>query len=260
MKGIFMEYGLIGEKLGHSYSKEIHEKIAPYTYELKEIAPKDVDAFMTERPFKAINVTIPYKQTVIPYLTHISETAKEIGAVNVVVNKGGVLYGDNTDFAGICALIAHAGVDVSGKKVLVLGTGGTSKTARYAAKSLGAAQILRVSRSGREGALTYEEAYGQHADARVIINTTPCGMFPKTEGIPVDTDKFPKLEGVIDVVYNPIETNLVKAAKAKGLPAEGGLYMLVAQAVYASALFLGKEADSSQTDRVYKELLEEKLS
>ena len=255
-----MDYGLIGEKLGHSYSKEIHEKIAPYTYELKEIAPKDVDAFMTERPFKAINVTIPYKQTVIPYLAHISETAKEIGAVNVVVNKGGVLYGDNTDFAGICALIAHAGVDVSGKKVLVLGTGGTSKTARYAAKSLGAAQILRVSRSGREGALTYEEAYGQHADARVIINTTPCGMFPKTEGIPVDTDKFPKLEGVIDVVYNPIETNLVKAAKAKGLPAEGGLYMLVAQAVYASALFLGKEADSSQTDRVYKELLEEKLS
>ena len=255
-----MDYGLIGEKLGHSFSKEIHEIIAPYTYELKEIAPKDVDAFMTERPFKAINVTIPYKQTVIPYLTHISETAEKIGAVNVVVNKDGVLYGDNTDFAGICALIAHAGVDVSGKKVLVPGTGGTSKTARYAAESLGAAKVLRVSRSGKEGALTYEEAYGQHADARVIINTTPCGMFPNIEGIPVDINKFPVLEGVIDVVYNPVETKLVKAAEAKGIPAEGGLYMLVAQAVYASALFLEKEADEADIDRVYRKLLKEKLS
>ena len=255
-----MDYGLIGEKLGHSFSKDIHEKIAPYTYELKEIAPADVDAFMKEKAFKAINVTIPYKQTVIPYLDEISETAKSIGAVNVIVNKEGILSGDNTDFAGICALIGHAGIEISGRKVLILGTGGTSKTARYAAKSLKAADVLRVSRSGQEGALTYEEAYGQHKDAQVIINTTPCGMFPKTEGIPADIERFAQLEGVIDVVYNPIETNLVKAARAKGLPAQGGLYMLVAQAVYASALFLGKEADETEIDSVYEWLLKEKLS
>lgn len=255
-----MDYGLIGEKLGHSYSKEIHEKIAPYTYELKEIAPEDVDSFMRKKAFKAINVTIPYKQTVIPYLDEISPTAGEIGAVNVVVNRQGRLIGDNTDFAGICALIKHAGVEVEGRKVLVAGTGGTSKTASYAAQSLNAAEVIRISRSGREGAVTYEEAYERHADAQILFNTTPCGMFPDTEGIPVDIERLPRLEGVIDVIYNPIETNLVKAAGAKGLKAEGGLYMLVAQAVYACALFLEREADSADIDRVYEELLKEKLS
>ena len=255
-----MEYGLIGEKLGHSFSKDIHEKIAPYTYELKEIAPEDVDAFMKERSFKAINVTIPYKQTVIPYLDEISKTAKTIGAVNVIVNKQGKLKGDNTDFAGICALIRRAKVEISGKKVLILGTGGTSKTARCAAASLGAAKIFNVSRSKKDGALSYEEAYEKQRDAQVIINTTPCGMFPKTEGLPADIEKFPALEGVIDVVYNPVETRLIKAAKAKGLPAEGGLYMLVAQAVYACGLFLEKEADETLIDPVYEWLLKEKMS
>ena len=255
-----MDFGLIGEKLGHSFSKDIHEKIAPYTYELKEIAPADVDAFMKEKAFKAINVTIPYKQTVIPYLDEISETAKEIGAVNVIVNKDGRLCGDNTDFAGICALISHAKVTVFGKKTLILGTGGTSKTARYAASFLGAREITNVSRSGKDGAVTYGEAYEKYPDAQIIINTTPCGMFPKTEGIPVDIEKFPGLEGVIDVVYNPIETNLVKAARGKGLPAEGGLYMLVAQAVYASALFLGQKADEAKISEVYDWLLKEKLA
>ena len=255
-----MDFGLIGEKLGHSFSKDIHEKIAPYTYELKEIAPDDVDAFMKEKAFKAINVTIPYKQTVIGYLDEISETAREIGAVNVIVNKEGRLCGDNTDFAGICALMGHAGVTVKGNKTLILGTGGTSKTARYAASFLGASKIINVSRSGKEGAVTYEEAYVKHSNAQVMINTTPCGMFPKTEGMPVDIEGFPFLKGVIDVVYNPIETNLVKAAKKKGIPAEGGLYMLVAQAVYASAMFLGQEAEEDKIFEVYDWLLKEKLS
>ena len=255
-----MEYGLIGEKLGHSFSKDIHEKIAPYTYELKEIAPEDVDAFMKERFFKAINVTIPYKQTVIPYLDEISETAKTIGAVNVIVNKQGRLKGDNTDFAGLCALIRRADVEISGKKVLILGTGGTSKTARCAAQVMGACRIINVSRSGKEGAVSYKEAYEAHSDAQIIINTTPCGMFPHTDGIPADIEKFPALEGVIDVVYNPIETRLIKAAKAKGLPAEGGLYMLVAQAVYASALFLDKPPAEDQIGPVYEWLLKEKMS
>lgn len=253
-----MDFGLIGEKLGHSYSVEIHEKIADYKYELKEIAPEDLDSFMKERPFKAINVTIPYKQDVIPYLSEISETAREIGAVNVIVNKNGRLCGDNTDFKGICALIDHAGVRIEGRKVLILGTGGTSRTARYAAGKLKALSVTNVSRSGKGGAVTYEEALRDFADTQVIINTTPCGMYPKTSGMPIDINNFPALEGVIDVVYNPIETRLVKAAKAKGLPAEGGLYMLTAQAVYASALFLEKEADPSVIDKVYGEMLKEK--
>lgn len=253
-----MDFGLIGEKLGHSYSKEIHEKIADYSYELKEIPRDEIDSFMKAADFKAINVTIPYKQTVIPYLDSISDMAKEIGAVNVVVNEGGKLSGDNTDFAGICALIKHAGVEPKGKKVLVLGTGGTSKTAACAAKALGAADVIKVSRSGKDGAVTYEEAYETHKGAQVIINTTPCGMYPNTEGVPIDIDGFKDLEGVIDVIYNPLQTNLVKAAKAKGLPAEGGLYMLVAQAVYASGLFLKKEADTESIDRIYEEMLKEK--
>ena len=153
-----MKYGLLGEKLGHSFSKEIHARLADYEYELRELNAEELDALFRKKDFEAVNVTIPYKQTVIPYLDEISERAKTIGAVNAVVNRNGKLFGDNTDFAGMRALALHAGADMKNKKVLVLGTGGTSKTACAVAKDLGAREVLRASRTKKEDAVTYEEA------------------------------------------------------------------------------------------------------
>lgn len=250
-----MEYGLIGEKLGHSFSKEIHGKIGDYQYELCEIAREDVDAFMKARAFRAINVTIPYKQTVIPYLDEISDSARKIGAVNCVVNKNGKLYGYNTDFYGMQALILKNNIDLSGKKVLILGTGGTSKTATAVAESLGAANILVVSRTKAEGIITYDEMYESYLDADVIINTTPVGMYPKVDGTPVDLSRFTKLSGVIDAIYNPIRTDLVMDAKRLNIPSEGGLYMLVMQAIVASEYFFDTKYDKSLCDRIFNEIL-----
>lgn len=253
-----MKYGLLGEKLGHSYSKEIHSLLADYEYELCEVNKEELDALMRKKEFCAVNVTIPYKQTVIPYLDGISERAKSIGAVNAIVNRGGKLYGDNTDFAGMRALAIRTGADMNGKKVLILGTGGTSKTAGAVAQSLGAREVYFVSRSKKDGAITYGEAAEKHADAQILINTTPVGMFPNIQGTPADISVFPELEAVLDAIFNPLRTELVLDAQARGIKADGGLYMLVAQAVYASALFLGKDADDKKTEEVYRRILNEK--
>lgn len=247
-----MKYGLIGEHLTHSYSCEIHAQIADYEYELCELSPEEVGPFLEKRDFCAINVTIPYKQTVMPYLDEISETAQRIGAVNTIVNRGGVLYGDNTDFAGMRALSEHIGVSLAGKKVLILGTGGASKTAQALAKFMGAEEYYCVSRFGRDGSITYEKAIAEHSDAQVIINATPVGMFPRSAGRPIDISAFPALEGVLDAIYNPLRTNLVLDAQERGLPAAGGLYMLSAQAVHASAVFRGIDVDPMLIDKAYK--------
>ncbi len=253
-----MKYGLLGEKLGHSFSKEIHALLADYEYELRELSADEMEELFRKKDFKAVNVTIPYKQTVIPYLDEISERAKKTGAVNAVVNRGGKLFGDNTDFAGMRALALHAGADMKRKKVLVLGTGGTSKTACAVAEDLGAKEVFRVSRTKKDDAVTYEEAAEKHSDAQIIINTTPVGMFPKTDASPIDISAFPQLETVLDAIFNPLRTELVLDAQKKGINASGGLYMLVSQAVYASALFLGKDADERKTDEVYRKILNEK--
>ncbi|MBQ7901511.1 MAG: shikimate dehydrogenase, partial [Clostridia bacterium] len=240
-----MKYGCIGEHLKHSFSKEIHNKIETYEYGIWEIAREDLHDFMTKRDFAAINVTIPYKQDVIPYLYYIHDTAKQIGAVNTIVNKDGKLYGYNTDFSGMSALINRIGIDINGKKVLILGTGGISKTAAAVAGSMGAAEVIVVSRSARAGCITYEEAQQKHSDAQVIINTTPCGMYPNNDGIPIDLDMYPNTEGVVDAVYNPLRTPLIRKAQSKGIKAEGGLYMLASQAVFAAEKFTGKTYDLS---------------
>ena len=253
-----MKYGCIGEHLGHSFSKEIHNALAPYEYEICEIAREKLDRFMEEHDFSAINVTIPYKEAVIPHLYYISDTAKSIGAVNTIVNRDGKLYGYNTDHYGMSALIRKMGLDISGKKVAVLGTGGTSKTACAVAKDMGASEIIRTSRNGKEGAITYENFYEKHSDTEVIINTTPVGMFPHPDGIPIDLDRLPNLVGVVDAVYNPLRTRLVSEAKKRGILAEGGLYMLVAQAVRASEIFIDTEYSEADTERVYKKILSEK--
>ncbi len=252
-----MKYGLIGEKLGHSYSKIIHEQLG-YKYELCEVAKEDFESFAKERDFDAINVTIPYKQNIIPYLYHIDSDAKKIGAVNAVVNKDGRLYGYNTDFYGLKLLIEKIGVTLKDRKIVVLGTGGTSKTAVAVAESLGAKEVIRVSRSGKEGAVTYEHLYENHTDAEFIINTTPAGMYPNIFDIPVDISCFPKLKGVADAVYNPLRTPLIMAARENNIPAEAGLYMLVAQAIKASEIFLGKEYPENLISEIYKKLRIEK--
>ena len=255
-----MKYGLIGEHLKHSYSCEIHAQIADYEYELHEIPPSGLGGFLKKREFNAINVTIPYKQDVIPYLDEISDTAKRIGAVNTIVNRNGRLYGDNTDFAGMLALAKHIGVDMKGRKVLILGTGGASKTGHALAEYMGAQSVYYVSRSGKDGSISYEQAVTEHGDAQIIINATPVGMFPKQDGRPIDISAFPKLEGVIDAIYNPLRTNLVLDAQERGIPAEGGLYMLSAQAVHASAVFRDIPLDESLVDKAFKSVKNDKQS
>ena len=253
-----MIYGCIGEHLGHSFSKEIHKRIDTYSYELQEIPRDELDSFMEKRDFSAINVTIPYKQDVIPHLYYIHTDAEAIGAVNTIVNRDGKLYGYNTDFAGMSALARRIGIDFSGKKVLILGSGGTSKTAVAVAKAKGSAQILCVSRTEKEGFITYDAATKIHTDAQIIINTTPCGMYPNNDGMPIDPGNFPKLEAVLDAVYNPLRTRLVQKALSIGAKAEGGLYMLVAQAVVAAEWFTCKTYPSDITERIYNELMAQK--
>lgn len=252
--------GLIAEHLGHSFSGPIHQAIGDYPYELRELRPEEVEPFLRERDFQGINVTIPYKQTVMPFLDEISPEALAIGAVNTIVNRNGKLYGYNTDFGGMKALIARMGLELQDKKVLILGTGGTSKTALAVAQSLKAREVRKVSRSGREGAITYEEAVKSHKDAQILINTTPCGMFPRADAQPVDLGAFHQLEGVVDAIYNPLSTELVLSAREKGIRAQGGLYMLVAQAVLAAGYFTGKDYPKDLTDRIYTKLLKDKLN
>jgi len=251
-------YGCIAEHLGHSFSALIHARLADYQYELHELTPCEVDGFMKEKAFRAINVTIPYKQTVIPYLDEVDEIARRIGAVNTIVNRDGKLYGYNTDFAGMCALIERLGLSLKDKKVAILGTGGTSKTARAVAAYLGAGEILVVSRTAREGVIDYAALAASHTDTEILINTTPVGMFPDNDGIPVAPELFPRLCGVVDAVYNPLSTVLVRRAQAMGVPAEGGLYMLVAQAAFAVEHFLGVRVPREKIDEVYADILRQK--
>ncbi len=255
-----MKYGLVGEKLPHSFSKEIHEKIGLYKYELCEVAKEDFDIFAEKKDFKGINITIPYKQSIIPHLYFISDKAKAIGAVNVAINKDGKLYGYNTDFEGLRSLILREGFDFSGKTVLILGTGGTSKTARAVAEDLGALNVVNVSRKEQAGAITFGDTVLKYSDADFIINTTPSGMYPETENIPYDMDLslFASLSGVIDVIYNPISTKLVNSARKLGISAVGGLYMLVSQAVAAAELFTGEKLGKEVCEKIYRELLSEK--
>ncbi len=249
-----MQYGLIGEKLSHSFSKEIHEQIENYTYTLCELKPNELERFINKKDFSAINVTVPYKEKVIPYLDNISERAKAIGSVNTIVNRSGKLYGYNTDALGLSDLMHKADVLPRGKKVLVLGTGGTSKTASVVLSELGAREIVIVGRTSKKGSITYDEMYELHTDADIIINTTPCGMYPDCYDSPVDLTRFPSLCGVLDVIYNPLRSSLVTQAKNMGIKASGGLYMLVSQAIYAVEKFVGRNYDKTLVDKIYNSI------
>ncbi len=248
-----MKYGLIGEKLGHSYSEIIHRKIGDYGYVLNPVAKEDLHSFMTKGEFCGINVTIPYKREVIPYLYKISDEAKAIGSVNTVVNREGKLYGYNTDYAGFLSMADKAGISFFGKKVIILGSGGTSLTAKAVAQNCGASEIVVVSRSG-------ENNYGNielHKDCDVLINTTPVGMYPNNGVSPVNLSTFDKLEGVIDVIYNPLRTELLIQAENMGIKNTGGLPMLVSQAVFAYEHFFDTNTPEDFADKIYDEVLSE---
>ncbi|MBE6588848.1 MAG: shikimate dehydrogenase [Ruminococcaceae bacterium] len=253
-----MEFGCIGEHLGHSFSAEIHHALSEHPYLIREVPREELDAFMTERDFCGINVTIPYKEDVIPHLFYMSEQARSIGAVNTIVNREGVLYGYNTDFFGMRALIRRTGVEPNGKKVAVLGTGGTSRTAVAVAHAMGAREVLRVSRTARDGAISYEMLTSEHSDTEILINTTPCGMYPNAGAVVTDVSLFPRLEGVIDAIYNPLRPQLILEAQRRGISASGGLFMLVAQAVRASEIFLDRTYTEEITEAVYKKILRQK--
>jgi len=253
-----MKYGVIGESLLHSFSPEIHAEIGDYPYEIVEIEPQNLEAFIKEKNFCGINVTIPYKERVIPMLDFVDPAALEIGAVNTIVNRNGKLYGYNTDYLGLKALVNRIGLEIKGKKVLVIGTGGTSKTATRVLRDMGAKELIFVSRRKEACAVTYDEMYAYHTDCEIIFNTSPVGMYPLNDGIPLKLEQFERLEGVLDVVYNPIRTRLVQRACELGVKAEGGLYMLSAQAVYASEHFFGGSVCNSLVDKVYKGVLRKK--
>ena len=198
--------GLLGRKLGHSYSPAIHERLADYSYRLFEVEPEDLGAFLQEGAFDGLNVTIPYKKDVIPYCAELSDTARAIGAVNTLVRRAdGTLWGDNTDAYGFSMLVQSSGADIAGKKALVFGSGGASATAQYVLRQLGAREVVVISRHGEDN---YENL-GRHADAQIAVNTTPVGMYPNTGVSPVDLHRLPRLEAALDVVYNPARTEFL---------------------------------------------------
>jgi len=253
-----MKYGLIGEKLGHSFSKIIHEQLADYTYDLIPLTREELDVFLQKKSFSALNVTIPYKETVIPYLDEVDAHARKIGAVNTIVNRKGILKGYNTDFYGFRYMLLHNGIDVRNKKVLVLGKGGASKAVIAVLEEMGAKEIRTVYYKENPETITYEECYQNHADAEIIVNTTPVGMYPKADECPIELSRFPRLCGVADVVYNPLRTQLIIEAEKRNIPGADGLEMLVAQAKYAAEIFLDTKIDDCRIDEIHADLLKER--
>ena len=241
-----MKCGLLGRTLGHSYSPAIHAQLGDYSYQLFEKEPEELSDFLQNGDFTGLNVTIPYKKDVVPYCAQLSPAAQALGSVNTLLRRpDGTLYGHNTDYDGFLSLVRHSGVDVRGKKALVLGSGGASVTVCAVLQSLGA-EVIVISRSGENNYVNLH----RHADANLIINTTPVGMYPRNGQRPVDLAAFPACEAVYDIVYNPERTALMLQAEALGIPAFGGLHMLVAQAKAASELWQSKTIPDTETPRI----------
>ena len=247
-----MRVGLIGDPLGHSFSPRLHAAFGTADYELHPIPAEALPAFFRERAFEGVNVTIPHKIAVIPLLDELHPSAEECGAVNTVVNRGGKLTGYNTDIFGMSFALAHAGISLSGRHVVILGSGGTSHTARALAKREGAASVTVVSRSGEVNYSNISEL----VETEIVINTTPVGMFPHADASPVDLTVFPRLKGVFDAVFNPLRTRLIEQAENLGVPVASGLLMLTAQAKAAGILFRGGDySEPSPASEVGAEIL-----
>lgn len=246
-------YGLLGEHLPHSFSPQIHLSLGNSDYHLFEIAPENLEKFLSERKFKGINVTIPYKKAVIPYLDVISPEAEKIGAVNTITVRDGKLYGDNTDYFGFKYMVEKSGIEIKGKKALVLGSGGASATVQAVLTDLGADSVSVVSRNGE---INYTNIYNE-IDTEIIVNTTPVGMYPDNMHSPVVLEKFPNLKGVFDVVYNPLRTKFIMDAQNLGIHAVAGLPMLVAQAKKAHEIFFDTKLNDDITEKITSTLFKE---
>ena len=245
-----MKCGLLGRHLAHSYSPQIHAQLGDYPYTLYEKEPEQLENFLKSGDFTGLNVTIPYKKDVIAYLDELSPTAEKLGAVNTIVRRDdGTLFGHNTDYFGFSSMVKKSQLDVAGKKVLVLGSGGASNTVVAVLKELGA-RVVIISRSGENN---YDNLH-LHSDATLIVNATPVGMYPNTGVSPVSLDLFPNLEGVLDVVYNPARTQLLLEAEQRGLVTENGLWMLVAQAKESAEYFTGNPIDDSVITQIHRRL------
>lgn len=261
-----MKYGLIGEHLGHSFSKQIQTRIAEienvkdYDYQLVELDKEEFKEFMEKKDFKGINVTIPYKKDVIPYLDEMDESAKAIGAVNTIINVNGKLKGYNTDFGGFLYMVKAHNVHMEGKKVLIIGNGGACAAVKAVCKHENAKDIVIVSRSANRGAIGYDEMYTSHLDADIVVNTSPVGMFPNIANAPIDVSWFHKLECVLDVVYNPILTRLCFEAQEADIKRVIGLEMLIAQAKYTFEIFENMSFDDSIIDEIKKEMLKDRCN
>lgn len=251
---MMLRCGLLGERLSHSYSPQIHAALCGYQYKLYEVPEEKVGEFLRNGSFDGLNVTIPYKQTVIPYLDELSDTAEKIGSVNTIVRrKDGTLFGDNTDIYGLKYLLKKHEIPVENTKVLVLGSGGTSRTACFALEELGAKEVIVVSRNGENNYNNIEK----HSDATVLVNTTPVGMYPNNGCAAVDIGKLKALKGVVDVIYNPAKTQLLLQAERFGIRHAGGLAMLVAQAKRSAELFTGEAISESRIDKITAKLSSE---
>ena len=252
-----MEYGLIGEKLSHSFSKTLHEKYLNTNYELISLTKEELKEFLLKKEFKGINVTIPYKKEVIQYLDYVDPLVKKIGACNTIINENGKLKGYNTDYFGFSFLLDENDVDVENKNIAILGSGGTFETVSNVLKDLGARNIYCISREKKENTYTYDELYNLIVD--ILVNTTPVGMYPNNYECLIDLDKL-NVETVIDVVFNPLRTKLILEAKKRKIKAIGGLGMLVAQGVKSSELFLNKEYSEEETRSHYFDLNVDKFN
>lgn len=246
-----MRCGLLGEKLGHSYSPALHALFGDYDYELFEVSPDRLGDFLRVRDFQGLNVTIPYKTTMLAICDDLTETAATIGSVNTVLKQlDGSLLGDNTDAAGFEGMVWKSRIRILGRKCLVLGSGGASLSVQYILRKLGAGEVVVISRSGEDNYDNLE----RHKDAAVIVNATPVGMYPNTAAAPVDLRQFPACEGVLDLIYNPFRTALLQQAEALDIPNLGGLYMLVEQARCAAQLFTGEVIPAIRTQEAYRTL------
>ena len=255
-----MRYGLIGEKLGHSFSKDIHERIADYTFDLIPLSKEEFKTFMEKKEFTALNVTIPYKKDVIPYLDEMDEHAKAIGAVNTIVNRDGKLKGYNTDFTGFLYMVKKHNVHIEGKKVLIIGNGGASAAIQAVVQHESAGSMVIVDVVPGNGAISYDEMFSSHLDAEIIINTSPIGMYPRIGNAPIDISMFHKCEAVLDVIYNPILTRLCFEAQEMDIKRVNGLEMLIAQAKQSVEFFLDKSIDDQIIDDIYQDMLRERCN
>ena len=261
-----MKYGLIGEHLGHSFSKQIQTRIAEienvkdYDYQLVELDKEEFKEFMEKKDFTGINVTIPYKKDVIPYLDEMDESAKAIDAVNTIINVDGKLKGYNTDFGGFLYMVKAHNVHMEGKKVLIIGNGGACAAVKAVCEHENAKAIVIVSRSSDRGAIGYDEMYTSHLDADIVVNTSPVGMYPNITNAPIDVSWFHKLECVLDVVYNPILTRLCFEAQEADIKRVIGLEMLIAQAKYTFEIFENMSFDDSIIDEIKKEMLKDRCN